>query len=507
MNLLQWTLRADTVAERIRDLTDPTAIARVAADAFKDDERIALHLFEIDSAGILRLLASSLQLGEAAPAPTQHKTKASSWLEAALHRDETMRLSMADLPSNALPFDRMRVEAAGHTEAVVSPIRHRGETAGLILLTGAALSEALDVGLRSLARQIETAWLHVETRIALEESRRRMDTLMGNLVGMVYRCSNRRSWTMEFVSEGSERLTGYRPRELMNDREAAYGDLIHPEDRDMVWERVQAALARDRRFEIMYRIRTRDGTEKWVWEQGRGVFGADGELIALEGFISDVTERQRSAEALERALGGTIRIITQAAEARDPYTSGHQQRVAALAQRIALELGLSIDEQNGLRVAGLLHDVGKISVPSEILAKPGKLSDIEMRLVWGHVDAGYEILKEIEFPWPIAKIVLQHHERMDGSGYPHKLHGDEILMEARIISVSDTVEAMSMHRPYRPALGIDVALDQIIHDRGTKLDADVVDACVRVFREKAYSLDSPPIEGWPVLADFVPSKL
>ena len=507
MNLLEWTLRTEAVAERIRDLTDPSAIATAVADAFKDDERTAVHLFEIDSVGTPRLSASSLQTEQSHSTVASGPSQTSPWLAPVLHHGETVRLPISDLPSDALPLDRAQLNAAGHTETIATPLQRRGERVGLILLTGDALSEELDVGLRNLAHQIEAAWLCSESRGALEESRRRMDTLMGNLVGMVYRCSNRRSWTMEFVSEGSERLTGYRPRELMDDRDAAYGDLIHPEDRDMVWSRVQAALEQDRRFEIMYRIRTRDGSEKWVWEQGRGVFGVDGEVVALEGFISDVTERQRSAEALERALGGTIRIITQAAEARDPYTSGHQQRVAALAQRIALELGLSIDEQNGLRVAGLLHDVGKISVPSEILVKPGKLSDIEMRLVWGHVDAGYEILKEIEFPWPIADIVLQHHERMDGSGYPHQLLGKEILMEARIISVSDTVEAMSMHRPYRPALGIDVALDQIVHDRGTKLDVDVVDACVRVFRERQYSLDSPPIEGWPVLADFLPSKL
>lgn len=345
-----------------------------------------------------------------------------------------------------------------------------------------------------------------EATAALHESRRRLTTLMSNLEGMVYRCRNTKDWTMEFVSEGSENLTGYSPDDLVDDHRIAYGSLIHPKDREMVWTRIQAALRHRGPFEIMYRIHTKQGDEKWVWEQGRGVSDAQGRILALEGFISDVTEQQRSAEALERALSGTIRVITQAAEARDPYTFGHQQRVAALAQRIAAELDLPLEEQNGLRVAGLLHDVGKISVPSEILAKPGKLSDTEMRLVWGHVDAGYQILQGIEFPWPIADLVCQHHERMDGSGYPHQLSGDEICLGARILAVSDMVEAMSMHRPYRPALGVDAALAQIIQERGSTLDPDVVDACVRLFRDEGYQLDTPPVDGWPVLADFVPTR-
>jgi putative nucleotidyltransferase with HDIG domain len=203
-----------------------------------------------------------------------------------------------------------------------------------------------------------------------------------------------------------------------------------------------------------------------------------------------VTEeaRQKNLEKLRKTLHGTIQAMAMMVEARDPYTAGHQRRVADLARAIAQEMGASQDEVDGVRIAGMIHDIGKISVPAEILSKPGRLSNIEFSLIKVHAEAGYGILKEIDFPWPIATIVLQHHERIDGSGYPAGLKGSQILIEAQMLAVADVVESMASHRPYRPGLGIDAALEEIEKNRCICYDANVADACLRLFRGKGYQL-------------------
>lgn len=199
-------------------------------------------------------------------------------------------------------------------------------------------------------------------------------------------------------------------------------------------------------------------------------------------------ELNESYQKLQKALDGTVHALSTLVEMRDPYTAGHQKRVAMIARAIAQEIGLPEDYIQGIWVASLIHDVGKIRVPSDILSKPGRISKAEFELIKEHPETGYEILSKIEFPWSVADIVLQHHERMDGSGYPQGLKGNDILLASRIVGVADVVEAMTYHRPYREALGLHAALDEIKKNKGILYDPEVVDACIRIFLEKGFKL-------------------
>jgi PAS domain S-box-containing protein len=216
---------------------------------------------------------------------------------------------------------------------------------------------------------------------------------------------------------------------------------------------------------------------------------------AIIGMAQDISERNRAqAEIaqyilkLERTTEATLQAVSAMVEQRDPYTAGHERRVGELAGAIGTEMGLTAHQVKGLRLSGFVHDVGKIAVPAELLAKPTRLSEAEMALIRVHSQAGYDVLKGIEFPWPIADVILQHHERLDGTGYPQGLKGSQVLLEARIMTVADVVESMASHRPYRPALGIEAALAEITQFSGVRYDAAVVEACRRLFLEKAYRI-------------------
>ena len=199
-------------------------------------------------------------------------------------------------------------------------------------------------------------------------------------------------------------------------------------------------------------------------------------------------ELKLSDQKLKSSLLDSVAVLAAVVEMRDPYTAGHQRRVAHLAVAIAKEMHIPEEQIEGIRLASVVHDVGKIRVPAEILSKPGRLSPVEYSLIQEHAQNGYEILKSIEFPWPIAQIVLQHHERLDGSGYPRGLKGEEILSEAKIMAVADVVESMMSHRPYRPGLGVDAALEEIDLNRNKLFDPAIVDVCIKLFREDGYDL-------------------
>ncbi len=329
----------------------------------------------------------------------------------------------------------------------------------------------------------------------LRASKGRIKTLIDNLPGLAYRCRNDADWTMEFLSDGCAGVTGHPPADLLMNSVVPYAELIHPEDRQLVRNAVDTALAQQGPYEMEYRIRHQDGSERWVWERGRGIFGRHGELVCLDGLIIDITERKLAREQLAQQMRQlestqfeTVKAIANMTELRDPYTAGHERQVAAVARAIGAELGLARERCHGLEVIGLMHDIGKVAIPAQILSKPSALTDLEFEMIKTHPQTGSDILKGLEFPWPVAETILQHHERLDGSGYPRGLKDGEILLEARIIAVADVVAAMSSHRPYRPTLGVAAALEEITSHGRAKYDQQVARACVRLFREKGFRL-------------------
>jgi len=239
-------------------------------------------------------------------------------------------------------------------------------------------------------------------------------------------------------------------------------------------------------------VKRKDGTTANV-ELSAGRINYQGKPASLV-IMRDVTDRRRTEEELSltlgklrKAMGAIIQAMSMAIETRDPYTAGHQKRVSDLARAIATEMKLTSEEIDAIRMAASIHDLGKISIPAEILSKPGKINEFEFRLIQNHPQIGYEILRTIEFPWPIAEIVLQHHERINGSGYPNGLRGEEIHIIARILAVADVVEAMVSHRPYRSALTLGEAIHEITKNRGTLYDPDAVDACKLLFIEGRFA--------------------
>ena len=223
------------------------------------------------------------------------------------------------------------------------------------------------------------------------------------------------------------------------------------------------------------------------------------ELEAASNLLQlELEERKHAEKALQgildklrQTLGGIIETLALTLESRDPYTAGHQERVAGLASAIAEEMGLAKEKVEAIQMAGAIHDLGKINTPAELLSKPGRLTDAEMVIIKAHCQIGHDIIMPIEFPWPLAKIIIQHHERVDGSGYPYGITGEDILLEAKILCVADVVEAESSHRPYRPELGLDFALEEASRNKGKLYDPEVVDACLTLFKEKNYKLKKP----------------
>jgi PAS domain S-box-containing protein len=294
------------------------------------------------------------------------------------------------------------------------------------------------------------------------------------------------------INQGCENIVGW-TREIVigeNITQPPFSFWVDLSARAFMVEELKAG--RDVRH-LEMEFRRHDGSIRTGIYSARPI-NIDGEecLIFIMQDITDTkrinAELQLSIESLRKAVGSTIQVLVSALESRDPYTAGHQNRSANLACAIASEIGLPKDTIEGIRMAGVIHDIGKLSIPAEILTTPKKLLDIEFSLIKEHPRTGYEMVKNVESPWPLAEIIFQHHERINGTGYPRNLRGDEILLEARILSVADVVEAMASHRPYRASLGIDSALEEIESKKGILYDDTVADACLRLFREQGYQL-------------------
>jgi PAS domain S-box-containing protein len=332
---------------------------------------------------------------------------------------------------------------------------------------------------------------------ALRENEARYRLLADNMTDAV--------WLMDmnlsviYASPSVEKLIGYTDEQI---KQMPKEKFLTPESLNKAMAVFSEEIVKAKADPSYSPIRTlelefcrKDGTTYWGENTFSFIRDEKGILWSVLAEARDITERKQaeeerkqSFERMRKALRATVQAISITVEMKDPYTSGHQRRVADLARSIAKEMGLSEDRQDFIFTASTIHDIGKIAIPAEILSKPTKLIDLEFNLIKTHSQSGYDILKDIEFPWPVADVVLQHHERMDGSGYPQGLKGDDILLEARILAIADVVEAITFHRPYRPAIGINLALEEISRNKGILYDAEAVDACLKLFREKGYTL-------------------
>ncbi len=351
----------------------------------------------------------------------------------------------------------------------------------LLRLFPAIKRELREVVVRRERRQAEKA---------LEESEIRLRQITDNMSDMISLVDAR--GVFQYVSPSHKNVLGYEPEFLIGKSILELSHLYHPDDVGRVFAEVDLHAIG---LPVEYRFRHSDGHFLWLESVGNLLYDENCSIKGSVFSTRDITERKSTEQALqesyarlEKTLEQTVTSLSSIAEIRDPYTAGHQVRVANLAGEIASELGMSMKKMHAVKTAALIHDIGKIVIPAEILIKPRALNDLEWSFIRAHPQVGYDILKTIEFTEPIAEIVLQHHERLNGSGYPRGLTEKSILIEAMILAVADVLETMASHRPYRPAFPLEEALDEISKNRGILYSPEVVEACLRLFLEKGFSL-------------------
>jgi PAS domain S-box-containing protein/putative nucleotidyltransferase with HDIG domain len=323
----------------------------------------------------------------------------------------------------------------------------------------------------------------------IKESEQRSRRFIANLPAFffTFRRTEDGRYCFPYSSPGIKTIYGLDPEDVREDMKALHM-LAHPDDRSHIEAGIAESFKTLEPFRIEFRVCRPDMPERWVEARSVSHVEVDGSMLWY-GIMLDITERKHAEERLRENLVGTIRAFSLTVEKRDPYTAGHQARVSRLCTVIGEKLGMDAERIEGLRLGALIHDIGNVYVPAEILSRPGKLKDLEFAIVKSHAQIGYEIVRDIKFPWPVADMILQHHERLDGSGYPKGVKAPEIILEARIIAVADVVEAMASHRPYREALGVGAAMQEIEANRGTKYDPEVVDVCLSLFRDGGFSFD------------------
>ncbi len=350
-------------------------------------------------------------------------------------------------------------------------------------------TEELEITNRRLLRELAE---RKQTEEELRKTSQKLDDLMSLAPVMICRVDLKMN--VQYVNKKFEEVTGYAADEVLGKYWPSLGGFTLKDTKAMLKRVIQKLMGRPSR-NLQVKVKCKDG--RWIYVSGIGeLIKENGIPAGIQVMAQDIDEHvisrkeaKRSTRRLLKALEGIVQAMAVTVEMRDPYTAGHQRRVAKLAGMIAREMGLTRDQINGVELAGLIHDLGKIKVPAEILTHPSNLSEAEFNIIKTHPAAGYDILKNIDFPWPVAAAVLQHHERIDGSGYPDGITGEDIIIEAKILAVADVVEAIASHRPYRAALGIDTALAEIAKNKGKLYEPAAVEACISLFKSKGFSLE------------------
>jgi PAS domain S-box-containing protein/putative nucleotidyltransferase with HDIG domain len=396
-----------------------------------------------------------------------------------------------DLSPRSIDF----VRAMGSRSFICVPIVYKGESMGVMIVDNVQSKHPLDQTemnlLMGIAPQIGISINNAMAYQKIKESEARFRALSENAPDIIYTLGINGEFT--YINPAIEAILGYRPEEIIGKN---FVDIARKEDaakyiKAFKQVKDQKQTIKEDRGILLHE----DGTERYFSISGAPNFDSEGNFIGLVGTFKNMTEIRRSEmelkksfEKLQSAMSSTINAISMIVESRDPYTAGHQRRVAKLAVAIAEKMGLSEDRIELIRMGSLIHDIGKIYIPSSILSKPSRLGDLELEMMRTHPTVGFEILNKVDFIPLIVDIVYQHHERMDGSGYPLGISDGEILLESRIVAVADIVEAMASNRPYRPSRGTALALEEIKKQRGFALDAAVVDACLELFEEEDFNL-------------------
>ncbi len=404
----------------------------------------------------------------------------------------------SDLSPKSLAFAR----ALGSRSFICVPIIYEGRSEGILavdnLKTNRELNQTDISLLMGIAPQIGISINNARMYERLQEREKRFRILAESAPDIIFVLDL--DGVLTYVNPVWERILEYKQEEVVGRNLSSF---IEEED----IQRLTQLLKEIRKnklplMDVLLTIKSRNGIEhNFSFNCAPNIDEGD-HVDSLVGIFKDMTDLRRSEielkkslEKIEMAMSGTIGVISLISESRDPYTAGHQKGVADLAAAIAHEMGLSGERVKIIHTAGLIHDLGKINVPAEILSKPGKLNPVELSLIKNHPETGYNILSQVDFTPIISQIVYQHHEKIDGSGYPRMLSGDEILLEARIVTVADVVEAMANHRPYRPALGIEKALDEIRANRGVTYDPDVADTCIALFENNRFHFETSTKNG------------